>query len=80
MKTIKHQRAMPNKPPVYIVTGAAGFIGSNICKDLLLKESGALIIGIDNINEYYSPIIKQYRLATLKQNENFIFYNLSISP
>src|SRR5690554_5248111 len=46
-----------------LVTGAAGFIGFYICKDLL--ESGYEVIGLDNINAYYDVNLKYARLAQL---------------
>lgn len=49
------------------VTGAAGFIGSNLVKRLLNDVTGAKIIGIDNINDYYDVSIKEYRLNELKE-------------
>ncbi|MDI6714345.1 MAG: GDP-mannose 4,6-dehydratase [Thermodesulfovibrio sp.] len=55
-----------------LVTGSAGFIGWATC-DLLLKKD-FIVIGIDNINDYYDPKIKELRLNSLKKYENFIFY------
>jgi len=49
------------------VTGAAGFIGSNLVKRLLNDVTGAKIIGIDNMNDYYDVSIKEYRLEQLKK-------------
>ena len=49
------------------VTGAAGFIGSNLVKILLQTVSGATVIGIDNMNDYYEISLKEYRLAKLNQ-------------
>ena len=49
------------------VTGAAGFIGSNLVKRLLNDVTGAKIIGIDNMNDYYDVSIKEYRLNELKE-------------
>ena len=48
-----------------LVTGAAGFIGSYLCKRLL-TESDATIIGLDNMNSYYDVGIKKDRLSMLK--------------
>ena len=45
-----------------LVTGAAGFIGSNLVKELLKTEEPAKIVGIDNMNDYYDVSIKEYRL------------------
>lgn len=50
-----------------LVTGAAGFIGSNLVKRLLNDVTGAKIIGIDNMNDYYDVSIKEYRLNELKE-------------
>lgn len=48
-----------------LVTGAAGFIGSNLVKRLLKETIGTTIIGIDNMNDYYDVSIKEYRLNEL---------------
>ncbi len=47
------------------VTGAAGFIGSNLVKRLFNDATGATIIGIDNMNDYYDVALKEYRLNEL---------------
>ena len=47
------------------VTGAAGFIGSNLVKRLFKDVEGATIIGIDNMNDYYDVALKEYRLNEL---------------
>jgi len=47
------------------VTGAAGFIGSNLVKRLLKDVKGATIVGIDNMNDYYDVALKEYRLKEL---------------
>ena len=47
------------------VTGAAGFIGSNLVKRLFKDVKGATIIGIDNMNDYYDVALKEYRLNEL---------------
>ena len=49
-----------------LVTGAAGFIGSNLVKRLLNDLQGATIVGIDNMNAYYDPSLKEYRLQELE--------------
>lgn len=49
-----------------LVTGAAGFIGANLAKQLLLTTD-CHIIGIDNMNEYYDVSIKEYRLSDLEK-------------
>ncbi len=48
-----------------LVTGAAGFIGSNLVKRLFQDVKGATIIGIDNMNDYYDVRLKDYRLAEI---------------
>ncbi len=55
-----------------LVTGAAGFIGSNLVKRLLADTLTATIIGIDNMNDYYDVSLKEYRLKQL-QDPRFIF-------
>ena len=50
-----------------LVTGAAGFIGSNLVKRLLNDLSGATIVGIDNMNDYYDVSLKEYRLKELEE-------------
>lgn len=49
------------------VTGAAGFIGANLVKRLLVETKGTKIIGIDNMNDYYDVSIKEYRLKELEK-------------
>ncbi len=48
-----------------LVTGAAGFIGSNLVKRLFRDVKGATIIGIDNMNDYYDVALKEFRLKEL---------------
>ena len=50
-----------------LVTGAAGFIGSNLVLELMKKVSPVTIIGIDNMNDYYDVSIKEWRLATIEE-------------
>jgi len=49
-----------------LVTGGAGFIGSNLIKRLFADLKGATIVNIDNMNAYYDVSLKEYRLAQLK--------------
>lgn len=50
-----------------LITGAAGFIGSNLVKRLLNDAAGVKIIGVDNMNDYYDVSIKEYRLKELNE-------------
>ena len=54
------------KNKVILVTGAAGFIGSNLVLELIRTQSPCTIIGIDNMNNYYDVSIKEYRLQQIK--------------
>ena len=51
-----------------LVTGAAGFIGSNLVKRLFNDLREALIVGIDNMNDYYDPSLKVYRIDQLQKS------------
>lgn len=62
-----------------LVTGAAGFIGSNLCKRLLLSVKDCIVIGIDNMNDYYDVRLKEERLKQLSISENFVFVKGSIA-
>lgn len=59
-----------------LVTGAAGFIGFHTCKKLL--DMGEQVIGVDNLNDYYSVELKNKRLLILNENSNFEFHKISI--
>lgn len=50
-----------------IVTGAAGFIGANLVMQLLKREKAVVILGIDSLNDYYDPAIKDFRLADIEK-------------
>ncbi|MDO6639180.1 NAD-dependent epimerase [Shewanella sp. 5_MG-2023] len=60
----------------YLVTGAAGFIGSAVVEKLV--ASGHEIVGIDNINDYYDPDLKHARLKRI-ENDNFRLIKLDIA-
>lgn len=62
-----------------LVTGAAGFIGSNLCARLLSSVNDVKIVGIDNMNDYYDVCIKEERLKNLEGHNNFIFIRGDIS-
>lgn len=50
-----------------LVTGHAGFIGSNLVKRLFKEMQEGTIVGIDNLNDYYDPSLKEYRLQELEK-------------
>ena len=52
-----------------LVTGAAGFIGANLVKRLLAEVRGAVVVGIDNMSDYYDVSIKEYRLKEIDEME-----------
>ena len=56
-----------------LVTGAAGFIGCNLCKQLLNNFENIKVVGLDNMNDYYDVRIKEERLSELQAYDNFIF-------
>jgi UDP-glucuronate 4-epimerase len=62
-------------PPI-LVTGAAGFIGFHVARSLLAQ--GRAVVGIDNLNAYYDPRLKEARLAELAGDGNFRFYKLNL--
>ncbi len=59
-----------------LVTGAAGFIASRVCEMLL--EKGELVVGLDNMNDYYDVRLKEFRLNKLTDYPNFVFYKTDI--
>ena len=60
-----------------LVTGAAGFIGFHVCQALI--EQGQTVVGIDNLNDYYDPSLKNARLALLEPYSNFRFVKLDLA-
>ncbi|MEF9425823.1 MAG: GDP-mannose 4,6-dehydratase [Candidatus Mariimomonas ferrooxydans] len=60
-----------------LVTGCAGFIGWKVTQMLLQRNKN--VIGIDNMNAYYDPALKRWRLRTLKDYSNFRFHRLDIA-
>ena len=62
-----------------LLTGVAGFIGSNLAKRLFSDIDGVKIIGIDNMNDYYDIRLKEHRLEEISSESNFTFIKGSIA-
>ena len=60
-----------------LVTGAAGFIGYHVTEALLAR--GALVVGLDNLSDYYDVSLKQARLARLEERSGFYFRKIDIA-
>ncbi len=60
-----------------LITGAAGFIGFHLAEVLL--GQGRRVIGVDNLNDYYDPALKEARLARLQARNGFTFHKMDIS-
>jgi UDP-glucuronate 4-epimerase len=60
-----------------LVTGAAGFIGFHLCQRLL--DQGFEVEGLDNLNAYYEPALKQARLQQLLARPGFVFHRLDLA-
>ena len=61
-----------------LITGCAGFIGFHLSEFLSKKYKKSKIIGFDNINNFYSPILKKMRIKELKKNKNFYFKKMDL--
>ena len=62
-----------------LVTGAAGFIGSNLVKAIFRRYDEVKVVGIDNMNDYYDPRLKEERLAQLQEYPDFLFIKGNIA-
>ena len=60
-----------------LITGVAGFIGFHVARRLL--QAGRSIVGIDNMNAYYDPALKQARRAELAKSAQFQFHRLDVA-
>ena len=67
------------KGKTILVTGAAGFIGSNLVKRLYADIENVKIVGIDNMNDYYDVRLKEARLEELRRNFSFVFVKGNIA-
>ena len=62
-----------------LVTGAAGFIGSNLVKAIYKRYDNPVVVGIDNMNDYYDVRLKEERLKELQQYPDFTFVRGNIA-
>ncbi|MBQ9579400.1 MAG: GDP-mannose 4,6-dehydratase, partial [Ottowia sp.] len=62
---------------ITLVTGCAGFIGMH-CAQALLRQ-GQPVLGVDNLNSYYDPALKEARLARLRALPGFAFERLDVA-
>jgi UDP-glucuronate 4-epimerase len=60
-----------------LVTGAAGFIGFHVARQLLAE--GRHVVGLDSLNDYYDPALKQARLGILRENARFSFVQADLA-
>jgi UDP-glucuronate 4-epimerase len=60
-----------------LVTGAAGFIGSHL--SIRLLDRGDTVVGIDNLNDYYDPTLKEARLRRFADHRNFTFVKMDVA-
>src|SRR5437016_12248862 len=60
-----------------LLTGAAGFIGFHVSQRLL--DRGDEVLGVDNLNDYYDPKLKESRLALLEVRDGFRFFREDIA-
>jgi UDP-glucuronate 4-epimerase len=60
-----------------LVTGSAGFIGFHVARQLLAEDRN--VVGLDNLNNYYDPALKQSRLNILRENSRFSFVQLDLA-
>ena len=64
---------------IVFITGSSGFIGSNLAKRILTTEPDTIVIGLDNMNDYYDVRIKEARLAELQKFEDYTFIKVNLA-
>ena len=70
-------QTLPQDPKTWLVTGVAGFIAARTAE--LLLEQGHEVVGIDNLNDYYDPRLKEWRLERLQERaESFTYLKLDV--
>ncbi len=76
---LRYLQAHPQEPPLatYLVTGAAGFIGAAVARQLLAQ--GHHVVGVDNLNDAYDVRLKQWRLAQIGERPDFEFHRIDIT-
>lgn len=79
MQPIRNINRIDISNKTILVTGAAGFIGSNLAKRLLDDFPDVKVIGIDSVNDYYDVSLKEYRLNELNRYGNFTFIKGNIA-
>ena len=62
-----------------LVTGSPGFIGANLVLRLLDEMSGGTVISLDNMNDYYDPALKEYRLRLIEKRLKLRRRSISLS-
>src|SRR5699024_461104 len=67
----------PVTPMKILITGVAGFIGMYTAKRLL--EAGHNVVGLDSLNSYYEPALKQWRLDQLAPHPDFVFKKINLA-
>ena len=70
---------IPLNKKTILITGVAGFIGSNLANRLLNEYKDIIIVGVDNMNDYYDLRIKRDRIENISLFKNFNFVQGSIS-
>jgi nucleoside-diphosphate-sugar epimerase len=60
-----------------LITGAAGFIGFALAHRLL--QRGRAMVGLDSVNDYYNPVLKNARLSVLSKFNNFSFHKIDLA-